>query len=524
MARGTIRSRVAVVAAALVAAALYAIGFPPLAFAPAAWVALCPWLLVIRRATIGRVVARTMLFTVVATYATVGWTPRVVAEYYGRSALSGWLFFAGVVIFIVAPQMVAFALAYRTLVRRLGALLPLVAAAAWVAAELGRDRLTPDPFLLLGYSQAFAPRFIQIADLLGVYGVSFVVVAVNVALVEVGVALGTARRLTRPAVAGAALAGLLVALTIVYGGVRLRAETAAASDRSVTRVALVQGNLDLGAQWRSEFYGRNLETYLRLTAQAAEGDAPSLVVWPENAMTFFLETEPLYQLAVGRVLKHVGAELVAGGPHRTPGGLYHNSAFLVSEDGRVLGRYDKRRLLPFAEYFPLTGVEVLRRNFGRVREFSRGAPGPPLPTAAGPAGVLICNEAMFPEIASERVAEGAAYLINLSNDSWINDRRYGETALGMSVFRAVEQRRYLLRASTSGPSAIVEPSGRIVARGGESIAAVISGGFAPRDGRTPYSRIGDVFAVGCALLVVAVLISGAAWAKRRKPSTPEAET
>jgi apolipoprotein N-acyltransferase len=454
MSWGTIGSRVAVVAAALASAALYAIGFPPLAFAPAAWVALCPWLLVIRRAAIGRVIGRTMLFTVVATYATVGWTPRVVAEYYGRSALSGWLFFAGVVIFIVAPQMVAFALAYRTLARRLGALLPIVAAAAWVAAELGRDRLTPDPFLLLGYSQAFAPRFIQIADLLGVYGVSFVVVAVNVALVEVG-------------------------------------------------VALVQGNLDLGAQWRSEFYGRNLETYLRLTAQAADGDAPTLVVWPENAMTFFLETEPLYQLAVGRVLKHVGTELVAGGPHRTAGGLYHNSAFLVSEDGRLLGRYDKRLLLPFAEYFPLTGVEVLRRNFGRVREFSRGAPSPPLPTAAGPAGVLICNEAMFPEIASERVAEGAAYLINLSNDSWINDRRYGETALGMSVFRAVEQRRYVLRASTSGPSAIVEPSG-------------------PLHWRTPYSRVGDVFAVGCALLVVAVLISAAVWANRRNPSSTEA--
>ena len=504
MSRHTIGSRIAVTLAALASAALYAISFPPLAFAPAAWVALCPWLLAIRRATMGRVVLRTMLFTVVATYATVGWTPRVVAEYYGRSPLSGWLIFAGVVIFIVAPQMLAFAVAYRTLARRPGALLPLFAAAAWVAAELGRDRLTPDPFLLLGYSQAVAPRFIQIADLAGVYGVGFVVVAVNVAIVELGAALGTARRLTRPPAVGAALAGLLVVASATYGSIRLWAEERAASDRPLTRVALVQGNLDLGAQWRSEFYGLNLEAYLRLTAQAA--DAPSLVIWPENALTFFVEIEPLYQQAIGRVLKYIGAELIAGGPHQTDGGLYHNSAFLISAEGRLLGRYDKRRLLPFAEYFPFAGVDLLRRNFGRVREFSGGGHTRPLPTAAGPAGVLICNEGMFPEIASERVAAGAAFLVHLSNDGWINDRRYAATALGMSIFRAVEQRRYLLRASTSGPSAIVEPSGRVAVHAEESAASVIAGSFTPLYGRTPYARIGDAFAAACAVIVAAVMI------------------
>jgi len=302
---------------------------------------------------------------------------------------------------------------------------------------------------------------------------------------------------------------ILVSLSYGYGAWRLAAEPAGSGPP--TRVLLVQGNLDLGSQWRDDLYGQNLDVYLGMTRSGVREHAPALVVWPENAMTFFLAREPLYRLSIAQVISTAAVQLVAGGPHFIAGEeRYLNSAFLVAADGEILARYDKEKLLPFAEYFPFGQFELLRRSFGRVREFTRGEASPPLPTVAGRAGILICNEAMFPEIAARRVAAGADLLINLANDSWIGDDQYAELALDMSVFRAVEQRRYVVRASTSGPSAIIDDRGRVRDRSAASSQSLVSGEIERRSQTSFYAVVGDLFAASCGLLVIAAL-----WRARR---------
>jgi len=216
-------------------------------------------------------------------------------------------------------------------------------------------------------------------------------------------------------------------------------------------------------------------------------------------MTFFLEDERLYRTAIARLLAPAGAQLLAGGP-RAEGGRnarYYNSAFLLSPAGDIVARYDKQRLLPFAEYFPLASIDLLRREFARVREFVPGPDTPPLPTAVGPTGVVICNEAMYGGPARERVAAGATLLVALANDSWIGDARFAEQALDMAIFRAVEQGRDLVRASTWGPTAVVDATGRIVARTPLATATALVATVQPRDERTPYGRAGDAFALAC---------------------------
>jgi apolipoprotein N-acyltransferase len=289
----------------------------------------------------------------------------------------------------------------------------------------------------------------------------------------------------------------------------------------------VQANLDLGAQWREELRGRNLELYGRLTIDLLHRSAVRLVVWPETALTFFLDgSEGLpYRVSIASLLRPGQVQLVTGGPSVVEAKgppTYFNSAFAVGPDGAVLARYDKQRLLPFAEYFPLSGLDFLRRDFGRVREFTPGAPSAPLPTVAGRAGVLICNEGLFPEIASQRVREGAQYLINLSNDTWLNDRTYSEITFNMVAFRAIEQRRYLVRASSSGPSAIVDPSGRVLARSAPLSEAVVDGAIAPRDDRTPYARVGDLFVFACAAAVILTRLRDAFAAARHAAAPPVA--
>jgi apolipoprotein N-acyltransferase len=238
---------------------------------------------------------------------------------------------------------------------------------------------------------------------------------------------------------------------------------------------------------------------------------------------FFLADEPAYRAAVASVLRPWSAELLAGGVHTDRGRppRYYNSAFAVAPTGQILARYDKIRLLPFAEYFPMPQLDFLRRDFGRVRELTGSDGLALLPTPLGPAGVLICNEALFAADARRRVRAGATVLVNLSNDSWMNDRRFSGIAFDMSSLRAVEQRRFLVRASTSGPSGIVDPYGRVTARSGMFTEGTVSGAVAPMTTLTPYARVADLFAWACA--GVAVLAPIGMWRRHALTSKRGAE-
>lgn len=478
----------------------YGLCFPTASLQSLAWIALVPWLAGLRGAGVWTALGLGWLWTIVAAYTLGDWFAGSVARYYAQPTLVGVAFFAGVTTFLAAPYYMGFAVAYRTLARRPGVMLPALAGAAWVTAEVLRGRvLAGNPWGLFGYSQVGRDALVQIADATSVYGVSFVLVVVNAALCELVCA--PAGRARRAALAGGALACGFVIATQGYGLWRLARPLSPTSGGTRLRVAMVQGNLDPGSQWREDLYGQNLDAYLRLTRDAIAAHRPEVVFWPESALTFFLEDEPAYRAAIAHVLSTADAELVVGGPrierHSPP--VYFNSVFLLSPTGGIRATYDKRRLVPFAERFPWPGLDSLHRRFARVREFLPGPPRPPLPTRAGPAGVVICSEAMFPEIAAERVRQGARYFVDPANDTWLTPK-FSAQQFDIVRLRTVEQRRYLVRASTSGPSAIVDPYGRVPVRSEFFTRTAIGGAIEPLDYVTPYQRVGDAFAGGCALM------------------------
>lgn len=490
-------TRLAVV---LVSAAAYGWAFPPEPQRWLAWLALAPLLIVLRRASSLGAAGYAWLWTVAMAYGVNDWFPRAVSGYFAQPAWVGIGLFVGVSTLTAGLQYVAFAFAYRRVAALGSVVAPFLAAAAWVAADLARLLfLGGDPWALAGYSQVGVTSLVQIADVTGVHGITFVVVAVNAALAEVWV--GERRR----AAGGLALAAAAVGVVVAYGAVRLAGAFVPGTSMDV---AVVQAHLPLGSQWRPELYGRNLETYLRLSGDALRA-RPSLLVWPESAMTFFLADEPAHRRWIETVLAPANVPLIAGGPHTSPDDpdAYLNSAFLIAPDGEIRGRYDKQILLPFAESFPLGSVDLLRRNFGRVREFTPGGDAALLPTAVGPAGVVICNEGFFPGPAAARVRAGAAVLVNLANDSWLADAKFSEPAFDMVALRAVEQRRWLVRASTAGPSALIDPFGRVVARSALLQEAIVTGRIEGGTARTVYNRVGDLFAWLC---VVTMAIACAA--------------
>jgi apolipoprotein N-acyltransferase len=503
---------------AIAAGVLVGLAFPPNGWSLLAWVAIAPICVVLRRVPLGAALGLSALFVGVAAWVIGDWFPRAVADYFLQPLPVAGALWVAVVATMAGPYYMAFAAAYRILARRFVATLPLLAGAAWVAVELGRGRLlTESPFFignpwgLIGYSQVPWLPLVQVAAFAGIYGVTFLVVPVNVGLAELWLARRASRSELRRRFVGLGLA-LLPGLFAGLYGMHVMGEEPAA-EGAAQSIAIVQAKLDVGTRWRADLYGRNLDVYLRLTDEVARAARPATVFWPEASMTFFLEEEPLYRASIARVQRAHDIELVAGGTRSedaSEGPRYFNAVYAIEPSGEIRGHYDKQYLVPFAEYFPLR-VDLLRRSFGRVRYFERGADLPPLATRPGAAGVVVCNEVMLPEVVARRVASGARYLLNPSNDSWIPDRGYTEQQLSIARMRAVEQGRDLVRVSTGGPSAIVDPRGRVVAQTAVGERTTLVGEVRPRGGRTVYGRVGDAFALAC------LVVSGIAVSVARRP-------
>jgi len=516
----------------IVSSILFVLSFPPYEIPVLPWVALIPLLVALRFAgSTPSAALLAALWGLLSAYGITAWLPRAIATYYQQPFLLGLGLFVATSALMGASQYALFAAACHQ-VGRLRT--PFFVAAAWVAAELGRCTLFGgNPWGLVGYTLAGAETSslhmlermlrlpVQVADLGGVYLVSFVIVAWNAAVADVVVALWRRHcedsSRTAQSLRHLALAAGIVLLAAGYGHYRLTHLSEAVGEP--TSVAIVQGNVGLGATWRAELYGRNFDVYLKGTMEALRG-SPSLVVWPENSMSFFVEDEPLYRKAIERALAPSGAQLLAGGPSHTAASppQYFNSAFLFSPDGEIVSRYDKEKLLPFAERFPFGAVAFLRRSFGKVREFTPGVDVAPLPTVAGQAGVLICNEIMFAPLPVARVRAGAQFLVNLSNDTWIGDDVYSLNHLAIGAMRAIETRRVLVRASTSGPSALVDSSGRVVASSASGQNAVLAATVSASTVLTPYVQLGDFFAFGCVGVVLLALLAGWRWSLPRAPT------
>lgn len=489
------------------AAGLHALALPPWSWPPVAAVALVPFLLALRDLAPRRAACLGLVFGAAAIWGVGYWVPGALAHYYQQPMWFGVAFaFAASIVFAGSYTAGFAACAAWIGARTTGAARAVAIAVLWVAWELARARLlTGDPWLLLGYALGPSPALRQAADLGGVYLLSFVVALANAAVAEALTGVGRGRFVA----VGVAFVALVAAWT--YGARRL----ATALPGEAVPLVIVQGNNPVGTQWNEEDYGAGLERYVALSRAAAGTSRPALLVWPESAVTFFLAEDRSYRATIGRLLRETGAELVVGGPFRAGEGRaarYFNAAFYLTANGDIAGRYDKAHLLPFAEYFPLRTIEFLRRRFERVRYFTAGERQAPVVTSLGPVASVICFEAIFPEIVRARMAEGARLLLNLSNDAWLGEGAGREQHLAMVALRAVENRTWVVRATTTGVSALIDPFGRVVARADTDVATTLAGSVVPLAVDTVYERLGDAFAYGCVALAI---VGAAACAIRR---------
>jgi apolipoprotein N-acyltransferase len=493
-------------------AALYALALPPFDWAPFGWLALVPLVLIVRGRSPAWALGYGALYGLLSAWAVGPWMAQAWVRFFGMSWPLAFLVASGYGLATWGATFGIFAAGASVLLRREGTWIGhLTLPALWVGAEFVRARIIGHPWGLLGYTQHAQLGLIQIAALTGVYGVSFLVALGNVVIAE---AIRASRGCSVRAIARSLLVPTAVVLTLWCLGFAV-AERGPAGGFAARPVAIVQTNVPPAYQWTRAYSERQLLAHLRATEELSQTVHPALIVWPEHAVTRYLESEPMLAARLGALATSRGADLLFGVP-RFEGGHTYNSIRLITSGGRNGGYYDKQRLLPFAEANPLsTPANTAPSNDPHV--FTSGD-GPGVLRSFVNLGLSICFEITYPELVNRSVQAGAELLVNVSNDGWLDAGNgvAGRQHFAMAVFRAVETRRYLVRATTTGVSGFVDPYGRVLQTLGPRTAGVLTASVAGRGTITPYVRFGDTFAVVC-LAVAAASIFGrrAALAGRR---------
>ncbi|MDH4228014.1 MAG: apolipoprotein N-acyltransferase [Deltaproteobacteria bacterium] len=387
-------------------------------------------------------------------------------------------------------------------------------AALWVAIEYLRSILfTGFPWVLLGYSLASFAPLTQTAEIFGVWGVSFFIMFINAALFN-AVDSFFAKKDRREAVLPLAAAVIVFVVFLVYGVFRMQAVDKEVLSWKEYKASLSQGNVEQSVKWEASEVLTTIEKYRALTKEAKNSGA-DIAVWPESAMTFYIDEAGKLTPLVTGAAKENNIYIVTGAPRREFNVFkkeekFFNSAFMIDPSGNITGRYDKVHLVPFGEYVPLKNILFfIKKMTAGVGDFSAGEGYPTLKFDGARIGTLICYEAVFPEISAAFTRHGANVLVNLTNDGWFGNTSAPYQHLDMTRFRAIENRVYLLRSANTGISAVIDPAGRIVGRTELFKETNLTLPFRVRpEGRTFFSRFGMLFPFTTIIISVILIILG----------------
>lgn len=377
----------------------------------------------------------------------------------------------------------------------------------WTCLEFIKSHLfTGFPWENLAYSQYKFLTIIQFTDITGIYGLSFVVIFVNVLLFDLLTQRQNGKTVLKELVAGC----IILVLLVGYGRFSLNRVHTELKRADAMEVSLIQGNIDQNIKWNPQYQEESVEIYKNMSlAKAPVGRG--LIVWPETATPFFFQEVFDLSRTVRAIPRLTSDWLLFGSPSYVEEGkrtFYMNSAFILSPDGQIAGKYDKVHLVPYGEYVPLRNFfPFINKLVAGIGDFRRGEGNNPLKFGNHSLGILICYEGIFPELSREYKKKGAGLLVNITNDAWFGRTSAPYQHLSMTVFRAVENRIFFLRSANTGISAIINPSGKIIKNTGLFERTVLRGSVKFLDRKTIYALYGDVFVYICLMMLGAVFFS-----------------
>ena len=400
--------------------------------------------------------------------------------------------------------------------------------AAWVLTEYLRSHIfTGFPWALLGYSQCSNLPVIQVADLTGAYGVSFLVMVVNFCIFK-AIRTGQEKNSSTDKMRAPWIYVLFFALiayiaVLGYGQNRIRRVYPPQN----LRVAVIQGNIPQEKKWDARYEEYIMNKYKLITEKALE-EKPRLLIWPETSVPGYLEEEYLVSMIIDIARKN--NVFILAGMLRGEADRVFNSAVLFSDKGETLGYYDKIHLVPMGEFIPFRQLFSWIRGFINkpIGDFDRGNAFTVFRfrlsdmilsqetiqriTQFHSFSTLICFEDIFPDLSRNFVKKGARFLVNITNDAWFGNTAAPYQHVQASVFRAVENKVPVVRAANTGVSCIISPNGKIITTVKEGRKEIFVDGYAvgtipsPPATKTVYTRFGDVFSWICVGFVLFAIL------------------
>ena len=505
----------------LLAGVLLFLAVPTYGLWPLMWIAAVPQILVARRASTPK---RAFLY---------GWLTGTVANAGGFYWMDGLLERFGhmaaiealpIMALLVAYQGLAFAFfswGLRRAADRTGAPMVVLAPLVMVVVELLMPQIFP---YYLGFSQAFVPALIQVADLTGPLGVTALMLAFSGALAD---AMFAANRRCFPAWRALTVVAALIVADLGYGALRMHQVDARRAAAPKVRTGLVQANVGILEKWDPAEFARLLVLHQRSSVELQRAGA-ELVVWPESSYPYALPRTFAHDLTLddGRMIRRgfdtpllFGAVTRAVGPSSNRADRYpYNTALMMDAAGNITGSYDKVFLMMFGEYIPFYDqIPWFTQIFPEASNFSRGSEPAsfPLHIAAGDfkLGPLICYEDILPSFARRVGKLDPNAFVNITNDAWFGRTAEPYQHLALAVFRTVEHRLEMVRAVNTGVSAHIDAAGRVLAKT-ESVdpadlppapPVTLLCDLAMLPGGGLYRHVGDLFGFLCLVALVALL-------------------
>ena len=479
-------------------AVLLVLAFPQVQWSVLAWVGFVPWLLVLESKR-----AR----------AAFGW-----------SFLAGFLFFAGtlgwfvyvtsvgavVLIAYLALYFAFFGLAYHFFKGLPVVLRIMVLSSVWTVLEFLRAHLISGfSWASLAHSQYNNIFLIQIADITGFYGVSFLIVAVNLLLVF-GIQRVKGIRQAQVMV----IALILVALGYGYG----RMGTFPTSTRQVS-VGIVQPNIHQDMKWDPSLQPWIVQKTINLSERLSK-EKLDLIVWPESSLPGVVNQVPALMDVIAQSAVQMKTPVLMGAI-TDENQQYFNSAYLISSSGEMQSRYDKIHLVPFGEYIPIRSVLGWLGNIVGLEDFTAGREHTLMRVGRDKVlfGVLICFEDTLGYLRRDFTNAGAEFFVNMTNDAWFKDTKAPFLHLAAAVFGSVENKRALVRSANTGVSVFIDPFGRVVgyvedaAHKRTFISATAFNSVPAVTTKTFYTKYADVFTCGCFMVILVGLLKRREYAK-----------
>lgn len=380
-------------------------------------------------------------------------------------------------------------------------------ASLWVVFEYIKNYfLSGFPINLLGYSQSSFTQIIQISDVFGVYSISFVIIFINF-LIFYWLYNKNKKFLI--------FAVLILSLLLGYGFIRIN-QMSQLENKTEIKVGVIQPNIAQEKKWRKSLKDEIINT-IYTTAQYLENKKCDIALYPETVLPRILEQNEDIRSFVREISKYSDLNLIGG--KAVENKKLYNSIFLTSGDGNIVDKYKKKHLVLFGEYIPFENflVKLLEKvnltdNFSKemelkVFEFDKCF-----------LGINICSENYYPYLSRELVLKGATLLTTHSNDAWCDGLSYPYQHFVLNIFRAVENRKYVVAASNTGISGVIAPTGKVVKQTKNKEQICFIENVYPNNYITIYDKLGDLFVYLCMIYIVITVICFLFWRKNKKLS------